>query len=324
MSKLFDRSTIYFLGKAIIIALLIVFTVRIFVAETFVISTNHMQSSLQEGDEVLVSKLSYGPRLPITLLSLPFSDNRYYSEWIKLPYKRLFSSSLKKNDVVVFNSPLEQEKPLDKRNLLVSRCVALPGDTILIANGVYYFNSNEYVQAPTKLDRYSSSTTEFHRLSRIAKEIGISLIDEALGRDTVSFSLSKYDAFILRQNIDKNVFKKQDQVVSEHLAFIVPSQGREVLLSGNNVNIYRDIITMEMGQRVSFKDDNVYVDGKKIEVYTFQDDYYWMLSDNTIDGVDSRVLGFIPYKNVIGRATTVLYSSDDEGFKTDRFFKTIN
>ncbi|NJK87723.1 MAG: signal peptidase I [Bacteroidales bacterium] len=99
---------------AIIIAIVAVLFIRIFFFEAFSIPTSSMEKSIQVGDYIMVNKLNYGPRIPNTPLSLPFTHNSFslktsfpsYLTWIKLPYKRLKGfSTIKKNDIIVFNFP---------------------------------------------------------------------------------------------------------------------------------------------------------------------------------------------------------------------------
>jgi len=71
-----------------------------------------MEKTLLVNDFLFVSKLSYGPRLPNTPLSIPFIHNyipgtsrKSYSQLIRLPYTRWWASPVKRNDDVVFNFP---------------------------------------------------------------------------------------------------------------------------------------------------------------------------------------------------------------------------
>ena len=86
--------------------------IRTFVFEAYVIPTGSMEKTLLINDFLFVSKFSYGPRIPNTPLAvpfvhhaLPFSNAPSYLEWIKIPYTRWFPSTVKRNDVVVFNFP---------------------------------------------------------------------------------------------------------------------------------------------------------------------------------------------------------------------------
>jgi len=87
--------------------------IRTFVFEAYTIPSSSMEKTLLVRDFLFVSKMSYGPRIPNTPLSVPFVHNylpfgskrKSYSELIKIPYIRWFSSPVKRNDAVVFNFP---------------------------------------------------------------------------------------------------------------------------------------------------------------------------------------------------------------------------
>ena len=174
------NSTIKEWAKAILFAFITIILFRIFFFEAFTIPSPSMEKSLLTGDYILVSKLSYGPRLPNTLLSLPFAHQHFpfkenaksYLDWIKIPYLRLFGSpDIKHNDVVVFNYPMEDEHPVDQRIYYIKRCVAISGDTLEIKNGQVYIN-NKYNDVPEKLqfnykilsDTDTIDTEEFTKL----------------------------------------------------------------------------------------------------------------------------------------------------------------
>lgn len=87
--------------------------IRTFVFEAYTIPTPSMEKTLLVNDFLFVSKFSYGPRIPNTPLALPFIHNsigksnlKSYVEWIHIPYIRWFASPVKRNDVVVFNFPV--------------------------------------------------------------------------------------------------------------------------------------------------------------------------------------------------------------------------
>ncbi len=99
---------------AIIFAVVAATIIRTFFIEAYTIPTSSMEGSLLRGDFLFVSKVSYGPRVPMTPLSFPFvhhtlpltSTTKSYLEWIKLPYYRYPGlSSIDRYDAVVFNYP---------------------------------------------------------------------------------------------------------------------------------------------------------------------------------------------------------------------------
>ncbi|MBM3414869.1 MAG: signal peptidase I [Bacteroidetes bacterium] len=98
---------------AAIFAVVAATLIRTFVFEAYTIPSPSMEKTLLVKDFLFVSKLSYGPRIPNTPLSVPFVHNylpfgskrKSYSEAIKIPYTRWFASPVKRGDCVVFNFP---------------------------------------------------------------------------------------------------------------------------------------------------------------------------------------------------------------------------
>ena len=84
-----------------------VWAVRIWLLESYRISTPAMETALHEGDYILANKCLdlFPPR---------------------------------QNDIVLFTSPLRQDSTL--RPLFVSRCIGMPGDTIEIRNNQVYID----------------------------------------------------------------------------------------------------------------------------------------------------------------------------------------
>ena len=97
---------------AAIFAIVAATLIRTFIFEAYTIPSGSMEKTLLVRDFLFVSKLSYGPRIPNTPLSVPFvhnylpvTDGKSYSTAIELPYTRWFAVMPKRGDVVVFNFP---------------------------------------------------------------------------------------------------------------------------------------------------------------------------------------------------------------------------
>lgn len=99
---------------AIIFAVIAATIIRTFLIEAYTIPTPSMEKTLLVGDFLFVSKMSYGPRVPMTPVSFPFvhhtlpmtTDTKSYLEWIKFPYYRFPGlGKINRNDAVVFNYP---------------------------------------------------------------------------------------------------------------------------------------------------------------------------------------------------------------------------
>ncbi|HOU27595.1 MAG TPA: signal peptidase I [Paludibacteraceae bacterium] len=98
---------------AIVFALIAVYFINLFLFQNYKIPTSSLEKSLLVGDFLLVSKVSFGPRVPNTPLSfplaqhtLPILNTKSYIEYPQWEYKRLKGlDTIKHLDIVVFNFP---------------------------------------------------------------------------------------------------------------------------------------------------------------------------------------------------------------------------
>lgn len=98
---------------AIVFSLIAVYFVNIYLFQNYQIPSSSLEKTLLVGDFLYVSKVSYGPRVPNTPLSMPLAQHtlpifntKSYIEWPQWPYKRVKGfGNVKHNDIVVFNFP---------------------------------------------------------------------------------------------------------------------------------------------------------------------------------------------------------------------------
>ena len=98
---------------ALVFALVAVYFINLFFFQNFVIPSSSLEKSLLTGDYLLVSKLSYGPRIPETPLTMPLTQHtlpvvntKSYLDWPHWDYRRVKGlGNVKLNDIVVFNYP---------------------------------------------------------------------------------------------------------------------------------------------------------------------------------------------------------------------------
>lgn len=124
----------------------IVFTVRSFIIEPYRIPSGSMMPTLEAGDFILVSKSSYGIRLPVI--------NTQIVEF----------SKPERGDVVVFNSPVENL-------ILIKRIVGLPGDRIVYQDKQLTINGE--LISLTQIDDYLNTEGRVARLDpQYAEQLG--------------------------------------------------------------------------------------------------------------------------------------------------------
>ena len=160
--------------------------IRTFFFEAYTIPTGSMEGTMLVNDYLFVSKLAYGPRIPMTPLAIPLVHNtmpltggKSYTEAVKWNYHRIPGfGHVQRNDVVVFNYPCGdtvmaekpeadyyQEcrafgrenvlgrytiitRPVDKKENYIKRCIGLPGDVLEIKNARVYINGQPNVLYP--------------------------------------------------------------------------------------------------------------------------------------------------------------------------------
>lgn len=166
-------------ADALIFALVVSSLIKVFVFQLYAIPTGSLEKTLLIGDRLFVSKLSYGPKMPITPISFPLVHNTLpfstsansYLDWIQWEYKRLAGlGEVERDDIVVFNFPVgdtilvdntnpdyyqwlrmygreyidanfeKKIRPLDKKENFVKRCVAIPGDKLEIIDTKVHVN----------------------------------------------------------------------------------------------------------------------------------------------------------------------------------------
>ena len=197
---------------AIIFAVVVVTFINTFFFQAFKIPSSSMESSLYTGDHLFVSKLAYGPRLPQTPLTIPFTHNviggkESYSTLIQNEYRRLKGfGHVETGDYVVFGFPHGDTvlvkapaddwyavsrsigrdyaikhygplkvRPSDKKDHYVKRCVASPGDTLSIVDGQVYVNSVAQENWPGVQNSYTV-VTDGKRINQVnLDKLGLNL-----------------------------------------------------------------------------------------------------------------------------------------------------
>ena len=98
---------------ALVFALVAVYFINLFFFQNYVIPSSSLEKSLLTGDYLFVSKMSYGPRIPETPLTMPLTqhtlpvfNSKSYIEWPHWDYRRVKGlGDIQLNDIVVFNYP---------------------------------------------------------------------------------------------------------------------------------------------------------------------------------------------------------------------------
>lgn len=200
------------------------------------------------------------------------------------------------------------ERPVDKRENYIKRCVGMPGDVIEVVNQVLYVNSQ-----PAKI-------FEGLQTSGDPKNKGFY-------QTVINSGMPDVHRFTYYPIFPNN--PQYDWTEDNFGPLQIPKAGDVVQLDHKTLPIYRRIITAYEGHTLAEKADGIYIDGVKTSTYTIQQNYYWMMGDNRNNSADSRFWGFVPEDHIVGHASFVWLSVDQTkgmfggGMRWSRMFRGI-
>lgn len=82
---------------------------------------------------------------------------------------------------------------------------------------------------------------------------------------------------------------------------IVPAKGKKTRITTENLRFYAPTIMRHEPVKAVILNDSLCISGRIQSTYTFQQDYYWMTTDNPQNLLDSRSFGFVPQTSLIGK-----------------------
>lgn len=410
---------------AIVFALVAVYFINQFFFQNFVIPSSSLEKSLLTGDYLLVSKLSYGPRIPQTPLTMPLTQHtlpilncKSYLERPHWEYRRVKGlGKVELNDIVVFNYPsgdtvalapqyqardfygmayeigrmihlnthgtlpvpkdstalgyrkmyaqlytlgkqYMQEnvdefgeitnRPTDRRENYVKRCVGMPGQTLRIQNDTIYLDGKPNSEPEFVQYRYNAQFVGYLD-DETKRELGITNEELEYVSAGAGFPMTHQvkAELIARGIIAPNPERapvasgdelyplnmKKDWTTSNYggkEGIWIPKKGESIKLTLENLPIYERCITAYEGNSLDIKDGKICINGQATDSYTFQLDYYWMMGDNRDNSADSRFWGFVPEDHIVGKPLFVWlslnpdYSLTDGKIRWNRFFKWVD
>jgi signal peptidase I len=329
-------------GYAFLTAFVLALLCRGLVFQSFIVSNTRMERTLMAGDFVFVEKLSYGARLPMTLLAIPFTN--IYSGFIELSYSRIpGTGSIKRNDLMVFNYPVFTDPPIDKRDMLVKRCIALPGDTLMIENKKVTIDGAEIDFPGTAQFKYRLVAANAKLPQEFANRYLIN--DGALVSDLgiYDFIMTKTTSEMIKRDTTIKYIRELKDFPGDNCEGIfpqgkyqewnkdyfgplyIPKKGQTIKLTFKNIDLYKKIISVDENHRVETRDLKIWIDGEVAGSYTFAQNYYFVMDDNRDISKDSRYWGFVPENHVVGRVCCVWFSVDKNRGKVrwNRIFSRV-
>jgi signal peptidase I len=345
-------------ANSLIFAVVAATLIRWSAVEAYVIPSESMEHSLLVGDYLFVSKLHYGPITPQTPLQVPLTHQDLpvvgwpsYSDLIQLPtYRFPGFSSVKRNDVVVFHVPHEQQRPADLRTYLIKRCVAVAGDTVQIRQGQVFLNGQPGAIGGQPQTTYFMSVASPNDEVRQALQeqqvvdytqpdgVPVAVNNPETGKLGYFISCSAPVAAYFRQQPYVQALTVAGGILPAYTLFPdaadfhvsdarsaaprgwqldtygplpVPKKGQTIKLTPANAAIYYKIVAQyEHNQGITWQNGMMQQHGRPLTQYTIKQNYYFMMGDNRHNSEDSRFWGFVPEDHVVGKAVLVWLSID--------------
>ena len=280
--------TVFYYVILVFIALVLAVVMRVFFFASFSIPSPSMEPSVLAGDQIIVSKLIPGPRV---------YKNFNFRDGGKVETCRFKGSrAIRRNDVLVFNFPYTNWNKLemDLSVNYLKRCVAIPGDTFYIDNGIYKVKGSDDI-----LGNYRAQSDFFQTRE---EDIRPEIFNCFPGDTVYNWNVKNFGPLY------------------------VPRKGDTLQIDSKNILLYRKLIRYETDKEIETRNDMVFLDDKPLLSYVFQQNYYFMSGDLVQDSKDSRYWGLLPEDHIIGKAAIVWKSKDRRTGKTrwDRIMKKIS
>jgi len=265
----------------------------------------------------------------------------------KIPYYDVLRSAQYNNDRTKLQADYPiLVHPMDKTDNYIKRCVGIPGDIIEIKKSQLWVNGAPALVAPFMQTEYIVET-DGRPLAEdfIQDSLGIN-INEATADfqfvegqpNTFKLNLTAAAALSLKKlpNV-KSVVLFEDLNVGYtfpndilHFPWTadnfgplrIPKKGDQVPLNDSTIELYRRIIEGYEQQKLTTQNGQYFINGKAVNTYTIQENYYWMMGDNRHRSQDSRYWGFVPETHIVGRAALIWFSYS-QSIRWNRLFNLI-
>ena len=298
--------------KAIVFIVLTVLLVKVTVLEAYIVPTGSMENTIMTGDFLIGSRFVFGMRTP-DWIGIPYTDIGFFIPYIKFPEFKIPTTG----DVLIF------KYPRDKYVKYVKRCVAGPGDTLLVQEKKLYVNGVEvpmwkngkYLTAPMQKnyrqsDIFLSSETNINKDNigpiYVPKSGDVFQIHEETNwRFLLPIILMEGHTATLKSNEVEYEFTLQDP--------------NELFRRKGKEDVYENYFPkgpLLTPWSKAIKDEDfqfLVIDGipaSEWTEYKVSQNYYWAMGDNRDNSLDSRYWGYIPENNILGEALFTYFSLD--------------
>lgn len=234
--------------------------------------------------------------------------------------KPLPENLLQNGDLVIHKNPLIFDKSFSKKENLCSRIIGLPGDIVTIKESQVFVNNVAWDADYEIWFLFRVSSDEIQNFEKLLDGIRFEFMEELNGGKACNIISTSQEAqkirkipkiVNVRKIIDSSDINRPDMFSSkgnnslwnlDNLGpVMVPEQDVTVFFNPRNIGLYRYVIESHEENQLEFDINKVKINGQETESYVIQQNYYFVLNDNRYNRNDSRILGFIPANQIVGK-----------------------
>jgi signal peptidase I len=209
-------------------------------------------------------------------------------------------------------------------------------------------NVTKYIGALNRIsgNKYEITTTNYEELKKVTDNFGTNLTEVKTKVRDVNLTLDLAEKLRKDSDVDSviKVVHKADNAIFPHIEsnqwsqdnfgpIYIPKKGATVEINSKTLPYYEQIIKNYENNNLVVHNDDIYINGKKANSYTFKQDYYWLMGDNRHNSLDARYWGYVPFDHVLGKPVMVWFSWDAnapsfmaklKSIRWDRMFSTVH
>ncbi|WP_158841524.1 signal peptidase I [Polaribacter sp. L3A8] len=171
------------------------------------------------------------------------------------------------------------------------------------------------------------------KMTNVANKININLTEDEV------IELKKYPSTVSVKKVnygaDNSIFPhiEANKWSQDNFGPIyIPKAGATVKIDAKSIPYYAQIIKNYENNDLQIVGENIFINGKKADSYTFKQNYYWLMGDNRHNSLDARYWGYVPFDHVLGKPVMIWFSWDAnaptfgekiKSIRWDRMFTTV-